>query len=136
MSGKQSRYRLPAIAAAVLLLLGGCATVQRELVPNSLPQRGTAAGEWGPHRGVVECRTGAQPLIARANLRTGAPLDRQRAPIDGKRMSGDERGIVGCEEQDGRRDLGRLSESPHGLIALQSFQLGRLPTGDPHHLIC
>jgi predicted secreted hydrolase len=38
----------------VLLLLGGCATMKRELAPNRQRQRGTAAEEWGPHRGVVE----------------------------------------------------------------------------------
>jgi predicted secreted hydrolase len=54
VSGIQSRYRLPALAAAVLLLLSGCATVRRELAPNGLLPHGTAAEEWGPHRGVVE----------------------------------------------------------------------------------
>ncbi len=54
MSGKQSKRRIATIAAAVLLLLSGCATVPQELEPTSLQQRGTAAGEWGPHRGVSE----------------------------------------------------------------------------------
>jgi predicted secreted hydrolase len=55
VSLRSFKLRIPAMAAAALLvLLGGCATVQRELLPYNLKQHGTAAGEWGPHRGVME----------------------------------------------------------------------------------
>ncbi len=54
MSGKRPRRRLSAIVALALLLLGGCATVGRELSPGGLQPHGSAAEEWGPHPGVVE----------------------------------------------------------------------------------
>jgi len=79
VSGKQSRFRVPVTAAAVLLLLGGCSTVQRELAPNSLQPHGTAAEEWGAHRGVVEWwyLTGVLELPIKGGSQRAEPLNLQ-----------------------------------------------------------
>jgi predicted secreted hydrolase len=55
MSARGFGFRMPVMAAAALLvLLGGCATMRRELLPYDPNQHGTIAGEWGPHRGAME----------------------------------------------------------------------------------
>jgi len=52
---KRSRLRKVMITAAILLaLLGGCATLRRDLQPCDPRQHGTAAEEWRLHRGDME----------------------------------------------------------------------------------
>jgi predicted secreted hydrolase len=52
---KRSRLRKVAIVSAIFLaLLGGCATLRRDLLPYDPQYHGTAADEWGLHRGAME----------------------------------------------------------------------------------
>jgi hypothetical protein len=52
-----------------------------------------------------------------------SPLLREVSPVDGQHGSGDERGVVGSEEDDGARDFGRFADPAHRVHA---FDLGQI----------